>query len=258
MILDLNNKNLGGINMKTTLDRTCYKYVCKSLGGGGFAFERYAVKKFDLIKDPEHTSKWDAYTKDRVPVSIKFVNDKRTGDIVFSDIFNCSSAKMNFILILGVWNEEKKKLKKVYHFKIDIEFWRSLFNYKLIPYLKKIIENDANLKSNKYSIEKREDIWSKNYDKVYAAWEKDYNIMMPRSRSLKRIQCAITYYKFFENVANSQFVVKEEHGVDLDLFYDSLNKQGDVLILNKHMKLKNGFYEIRKEYEGKLTDKQKE
>lgn len=244
--------------MKTKLNKTCYNYVCRSHGGGGFAFERYAVKKFDLIKDPEHISKWDAYTKDRIPVSIKFVNDKRTGDIVFSDIFNCSSTRMNFILILGVWSGDKKNLVKIYHFKIDFEFWRSLFNYKLIPYLKKIREDDAKFKKNGYSIEKRKEIWSNNYDKVYKAWEKDYNIMMPRNRSLKRIQCAITYHKFFDNIANSHFVIKEEHEVDLDLFYDSINKQGDVIILNEHMELKNGFYEIKKPYREKLTDRQKE
>lgn len=242
--------------MKTTLNKTCYNYICKSLGGGGFAFERYAIEKFDLIKEPRHKHKWDAYTKDKVPVSIKFVNDKRTGDIVFSDIFNCSSSRVNFILILGVWSGEKRNLEKVYHFKIDIEFWRSLFNYKLIPYLKKLLENDANYKANEYSTERRKEIWSKNYDKIYAAWEKDYNIMMPRSRILDRIQCAITYHKFFDNVADSEFVIKEEHEVDLDLFYDSINKQGDVMILNEHMELKNGFYEIKKKYRGKLTERQ--
>ena len=71
----------------------------------GFIYEAKIIHKYDLIKSLTHTSKYDAYTKDGIPVQIKCIKNRTS--VSFGDFQRNQNHKSPFILVVGFWQSSK-------------------------------------------------------------------------------------------------------------------------------------------------------
>ena len=160
-------------------------------GDYGKRFESFVIEKMNLEPGESHTSKWDAYTKCemKIPVSIKLVGINN--DIVFSDIFRQYSNKENFILILGVWDEDRNIAKAVYKIYMNAKVWHMQFATTLgMRYLHRM-KNDFNGKIDDFSKE----LWDDNRKIAYKIFERETpGIISPRARFSAPTKKAIENY----------------------------------------------------------------
>ena len=145
----------------------------------GELFQSYVIENMNLTTGEGHTSKWDGYTKcDRkIPVSIKLAGINN--DLIFSDIFRQYNNRENFILVLGVWDEDRDIAKAVYKIYINARIWHMQFATPLgMSYLHRM-KNDFGGKVDEFSKE----LWDDTRDIAYKIFERETpGLISPRAR----------------------------------------------------------------------------
>lgn len=156
----------------------------------GFLYESKIIQKYSLVKSRCHTSKYDAYTKDGIPVQIKCIKNRTS--ISFGDFQRNQNHSAPFILIIGFWQSSNCDIIKEHVLLIDHGiFSRELYflrTEEMLEEMKKISNNrkdDADWKQFRQK-------WKSNYPKknlISLYFKRDHKIQT-------RIQCGISYKKF--------------------------------------------------------------
>jgi len=198
----------------------------KAKGINGERFEELVGEKFNLnmTKDPTH--KWDAYTQDGVPVSIKSTEGRN--NVVFGDIFRQAYMKEEgFWLVVGlidvnkdVYGNVTKTLRDVYVMAINADKWRGMFDKNLMEKYETFIKAWCKVQVEKEDIVKP--MWNKYRDEFRDKWaEVTDNVIRPRPRWQKatkdsdgnmvrtnRIQCEMRHKDLLDNFINNDEVKK--------------------------------------------------
>jgi len=173
------------------------KKICKDLC---YTIWEDWVKKSGVCPDGMYTSKWDGIDENNgnKPVQIKTI--QVNGSIEFGDIFRNSNMTENFILIVGFWKGKKENIVETIKIHVDYIKWNKLLEWNNYEELHNWIKNEV---SNSKSYNSK---W-KEYCLYYKELWGKKRIFQPRfkrdSKSQRRIQCGISYNKFYK------FIVKE-------------------------------------------------
>lgn len=165
----------------------------------GLNYEKYVIKKYNLVKSNNYTSIDDAYTPDNIPVQIKCI--KWGGVIEMGSYTRNKNKTGDFILIIGFWENVKNNIIKEHILYIDhTKFTKNLdFEYD------NIMLSEMNQISNSITDDTR---WTKFREKYQSEWNKKNNILDIRFKRdhkyQKRIQCSISY-KNFNNIFLNMF-----------------------------------------------------
>ena len=153
----------------------------------GLEFEDIVIRKEHLIKNPEYTGKFDAWTKSGVPVQIKYI--KRGSSIDMGDLLRNSQMSQPFMLYIGFWDKTKSHCVEILKFFInDICAWNDAFMYAHYGSLKAEMRLITNLHVDdnqwKSFCERHKRSWNQCDRHVQIRFKRDH-------KKQKRIQCAI-------------------------------------------------------------------
>jgi hypothetical protein len=156
----------------------------------GFIYQDKKCEEHGLIQDTEYTGIWDAYTKDNIPCVIKTF--KKGSEMPLSDIFINSNRNKDFYLIYGVWEGCKSNIIEEKMVFIDINKWKTLFDWEFYDDLKFWIK--FSVKNDK----SYDNIWKSEVKKWKIKWG-GKRIVQPRfkrdHKQQRRVQSAINYKK---------------------------------------------------------------
>jgi hypothetical protein len=166
----------------------------------GFNFEEEIIKKYNIQKSENYTSKFDGYLNG-YPVSVKC--EKNGSSIEMADYFRNSENTEDFYLIVGFWEGANKEIVDTKILFIPGIEWQKLFYLDINKKLKCLL----NEISNDYT---DDDEWKRRRLELTAEWKKNtpnlISLYFKRDhKKQKRIQCGITYKNFF-----SYFIPKYE------------------------------------------------
>lgn len=162
----------------------------------GFLFEEKIIENFGLIKENNYTSRWDAFTTNGTPVSIKV--EKIGSDIELADYFRNADINQDFYLIVGFWKDDKTNIVETRVLKIKGREWQELFISEFSELLHDLLSSITN--------DKKDDTkWKTKTKEIKKLWkEKTKNLIRPRfkrdHKTQKRVQCAINnkdFYNYF-------------------------------------------------------------
>lgn len=161
--------------------------------GHGFWYEQHVIQKFNLIKADGYTSQYDAFYHDAgviYPVQIKFI--KYGGAIEMGDLKRNSTKKENFILVIGFWQEDKKKVVREDILYIDHDKYKSFVECSFHD----IMASEMSEISNSYEDDNKWKIFCDKYKRMWSSC----NVLEVRfkrdHKTQKRIQCAIPWRKY--------------------------------------------------------------
>ena len=156
----------------------------------GFIYQNKKCKEYGLIQGTEYTGIWDAYTKDNIPCIIKTF--KKGSEMPLSDIFINSNRNEDFYLIYGVWEGRNSNIIEERMIFIDINKWKTLFEWEFYDDLKFWIK--FSVKNDK----SYDNIWKSEVKKWKLKWGSK-RIIQPRfkrdHKQQRRVQSAINYKK---------------------------------------------------------------
>lgn len=136
-----------------------------------------------------YTGKYDAQTKEGIPVSIK--TEKLKSDVELGDYFRNAQVNQDFYLVVSFWENEKNNIVEEYHVKFPAEEWKKLFNHNLDDKIRRVIQEA----SNDYSYDA---IWTQKIKKLKEEYGNNIIRLRPKRdhKTQKRMQCAISYADF--------------------------------------------------------------
>lgn len=153
----------------------------------GKKYEKLIIERYDLTEAAGYTDSWDATNKDNTPYLIKTF--KKGSEIPLSDIFINSNRDKDFIMVLGIWENNKSNIVEEYIVNVRIDKFKKLFHFDYYDKMKEWIRSV----SNDYSYD---EIWKKECFEWKTKWGED-RIVQPRfkrdHKKQKRIQSAVTY-----------------------------------------------------------------
>lgn len=159
----------------------------------GFIYEKNIVKKYNLVKSLGHTSKYDAYTQDGIPVQIKCIKTRTS--VSFGDFQRNQNHQKPFILIVGFWQSYKGCIVKEHVLMINHEIFSKLVSFSstdiMLEEMKKI--SNSHTDDDKWREFRKK--WKGNYPKsnlVSLYFKRDHKFQT-------RIQCGVSYKKFTNN-----------------------------------------------------------
>lgn len=159
----------------------------------GFIYEQFIIEKYRLIKEPNYSSKYDAYLPNGIPVQIKCI--KLKGEICLGDFNRNRTADKDFILHIGFWSVSNDNIVKEITLFIKHEIWTEMLYFDYIDSLNYEFNLQTNLKEddNKWKIftEKYKKLWG--YDRLFGLrFKRDHKIQL-------RKQLAVPY-KFIDKL----------------------------------------------------------
>ena len=161
--------------------------------GHAYDYEDYVIEKYNLIKEPNYSSEWDAYTEDGTPVQIK-THENNTA-LYLSSFENNINRNKDFMLIEGIWGYNQNKEKQIIQenvYLIPIKFWKKQFpdiESQLMLNIFNGIDNTSNTDALwKYRVRQFRDIWNTTDSIVSPHFKRD-------KKEQKRVQCVINYSK---------------------------------------------------------------
>lgn len=162
----------------------------------GFLYEKYIIKKYNLVKTKEYISKYDAFTRCFIPVQIKLRKEK--SPICLGSFERQMSNKVDFILIIGTWKFTKCNIVDEEIYYIPKDKYNSILNYDKLDDLKKEMKSISNSKDDDYKWKKFCMKHKQNFKNklVQINFKRDH-------KKQKRIQCSIPnkmYTNMFKNL----------------------------------------------------------
>lgn len=161
--------------------------------GHAYDYEDYVIEKYNLIKEPNYLSEWDAYTEDGKPVQIK-AHEKNTA-LYLSSFENNMKRTKDFMLIEGIWEYNQNKEKQIIQeniYLIPIKFWKKQFpdiESQLMLNIFNGVDNTPNTDSLwKYRVKQFRDGWNTIDSIVSPHFKRD-------RKGQKRVQCVINHSK---------------------------------------------------------------
>lgn len=152
----------------------------------GFIYEDLIKNKYNLISTT-YTDKWDLKDQDGKKWVVKTF--KKGSELPLSDIFINSNRNEDFILQIGIWENDKNNIVEEYNIFVDIEKWKTFFEFNFYLELKNWIKNEV---SNSYLYDS---IWKLNVKKWKKIWGKT-RLVQPRfkrdHKTQRRIQSAVS------------------------------------------------------------------
>lgn len=159
--------------------------------GHAYDYEDYVIEKYNLIKEPNYLSEWDAYTEDGIPVQIKMHENKKT--LFLSSFENNLKRNKDFILIEGIWEYNQQHEKEFIQeniYSIPKAFWKKQFPKQESQYMLSIFNGIDNT-------EKTDLIWRQKTHEFKKVWKQTGSIITPHfkrdRKEQKRIQCGINH-----------------------------------------------------------------
>lgn len=136
-----------------------------------------------------YTGKYDAQTKEGVPVSIK--TEKIKSDIELGDYFRNAQVNKDFYMVVSFWEEKKDNIVEEYRVKFPVEDWKKLFNHGLDDKIRRVIKEA----SNDYAYDS---IWTQKINELKEEYGNNIIRLRPKRdhKKQKRMQCAISYADF--------------------------------------------------------------
>lgn len=208
----------------------------------GFSFERFIIDRFNYKDTAGYTSKWDAFTHDNIPVSIKTTNINKSHDIMLGDIFRQYDIKEDrFILVIGFWEDNEYDIKEFLAIGITTKYWRMLFNYEAMCSAVKLMKVAG---GGIYGNEEDKMLWDKLSSELSSTWKaKTPNIIRPRPRwskpnkssqnSSHRIQCCIRYNDLEKHFLKRTDLFKHFKSNVEDEFKNFMIENGGENLINK-------------------------
>lgn len=97
----------------------------------GFHFEKAVIEELKLTPSSNYTHPYDAYTKDNIPVQIKFSQCKngRISQAEMGDFGRNKEKEQDFILIIGGWEKEHHTIVEIVQFHIQKSLWNEVFQF---------------------------------------------------------------------------------------------------------------------------------
>lgn len=154
----------------------------------GFRYEQEVIDRYNLEKEQNYSSKWDAYYRG-IPVSIKTCTKK--GSVYMGDFIRNATLTHNFILIIGFW-ETGSDGGKVFDddiiLYINKEIWVKQFPKDVVSKMLTVFDGITNsYTDDNLWIERR-----KAYNKEWNDCKTGINIHFKRDhKTQKRVQCSI-------------------------------------------------------------------
>lgn len=173
----------------------------------GFINEQRVVDLYDLTHlKKDYTHKWDAYTKEDIPMPVSIKSKSQNGSVEMGDFFRNANVQENFYLHVTYWSPyvmaETPKSKLLTPDKfitsehallIPGPAWSAMFPQSLHDDIRTLIRDASNDKSY-------DDIWKEKCAAVKEKWEETGSIikLAPKRdhKSQKRMQCVIPYTEF--------------------------------------------------------------
>jgi hypothetical protein len=155
----------------------------------GFDYENIVIKKYNLKKSDNYTSKYDAF-HNNLPVQIKCI--KHGCAIEMGDYHRNKLKKEDFILIVGFWQDKKDNIIKETILFIEHDNFTKNLSFED----DEAMEAEMDLISNLVVDDMR---WKDFCDKYKSKWPKTnlLDIRFKRDhKKQKRIQCAISWKNF--------------------------------------------------------------
>lgn len=195
----------------------------KAKGINGKRFEKLVSERFNLTLTKDPTHRWDAYTKNGEPVSIK--TTEGNNNIIFGDIFRQAyMEEKGFWLIVGFIDVSKdsegnkvKSLEHVYVMPINSKVWKSMFSPRLMKNYEIMMEAWGKVPAEKE--DKIKQMWDHYRDKFREEWAKETrNIIRPRPKwqavdkktglITNRIQCEMRHEDMLNYFINNDNIKK--------------------------------------------------
>lgn len=182
-----------------------WTYMKKERQKHGFSFEKGMIEELRLTPSVGYTNKWDGFLGD-TPVSIK--TEKLGSDIEMADYFRNAENTLDFILIVGFWQEVKTNIVEVRFLRINGSEWHELFPPKFCNLFARML----GLVTNDYSDDEK---WKHLIAVAKKKWASETdNLVRPRfkrdHKSQKRIQCAINNKDFYDYFIPKYEIQKED------------------------------------------------
>lgn len=195
----------------------------EALGKAGLDFEKFLVEMFKgRIVPTKGSHKWDAYTSNGVPISIKNPCMNGTNEISFADIFRQSQIEEPyFYLMVGFWEGESgdnHMLGDMYVLKIDTGEWTKLFDMETVNGYRKLLK----LYEDKYIGHKKSpESWQKTTEVGRNKWaSRTNNLIRPRPKwhsdtSSRRVHCVMRQKDFFDKFLNDDKIIISKSKIDM-------------------------------------------
>lgn len=165
----------------------------------GFDFEDHVILKYNLRKEEEYGNQYDAYTKEGIPVQIKFIKHKSS--IELGGYFRNKNKSRDFILIIGFWTNISEVYME-YYIKVHNQCFATMF-----PAIED--EKTMMVEFQDISCDRKDDTRWKGFIEKYKDTSTLIQLRFKRDhKSQKRIQCAIPYRKFKEFCSNFDTTTK--------------------------------------------------
>lgn len=174
----------------------------------GFAFEKYIIERFHLIKNNSYTAKWDGFIND-IPVSIKHI--KKNNAIDLGDLFRQASIVEEFFLIVGFYNNSQD-------FDNDDIYILHFFPYDWHLYFMDLKDFEEKFKKSLDSVsnDKADDVkWTALRKECINFWKNNTSGYISVNgkrdhKKQKRWQCSINKTNFFKIFIPKYTISKED------------------------------------------------
>lgn len=158
----------------------------------GFLYEEKVISEHNLIACQNSTAKWDAFTNQNVPVSIK---THRNNCIELGSWLRQSQIDTDFYLMIGFWDDPiSKTVTEEYKLLIPCSFWKQQFPLVYRQHIMSLFANVSHEREWDTVWKNRLDRFLDNY-KSFASRNGIF-VKMNAKRDHKtqlRMQCSILY-----------------------------------------------------------------
>lgn len=199
----------------------------------GFSFEKSIIKRYNLRKSVQYTSRVDALTQDNIPVQIKLT--KKGSEICLGSFQRNQEHDEDFILYLGFWQENKTNIVEEICLYITVDIWKQLLTYENQQEMIDEFESFSNEKSD-------DAIYTSFRKRILKIWgDRLIALRFKRDhKSQKRIQLAIPNRKIpeclntFQRFEMKKFIddkpeMEPEQAKSLDKFYTKESVSKDLV-----------------------------
>ena len=172
----------------------------------GFKFEDDYCKKNNIYQNNNYTGKWDGLDcKNRNLYNIKCL--KLNSGLSLGDLFRQSKTTIDFILVLGYYDDDKNKIVKIEKWLVNGKEYNKLFKWDHYAKLKHWINNKV---SNDYSYDTQ---WKEECKEWKEKWDNIPSLNFKRDHGAqRRMQVSISRTNFNKLIKNNKtFTLWEEN-----------------------------------------------